>query len=488
MTKKPQRRVGANALSNLTGYAFLTLIALICTPFFIRIIGEARYGILALIWLLFGYFGIFDFGLSRATANSLAKAKDASRTRRAAIFWTALLSNLGLGICGGFLFLLLSKQLLSYYIKIPDALSIEIDHGLPFIALLIPLATMNGVFVAALEASEQFFKLNVLQVIGSTIFQVMPLLAVAFIEPRVDIAIIASVIGRAAAVLLTAIAALQIVGLSHFLRMDQRIAGQLFRYGGWVALVSIIGPLIATIDQFVIGAMIGVQAVAYYSVSYSVAGRANIIPLSLSRALFPRLSQHTREQAKNLTTNALGLLANTTAGMYAAAIFLSRPALEIWIGKEFAANAAPVMEILFLGIWLNGLAYIPFAMTQAQGRPDLVAKISLLEFLPYLATLWLLISAFGLRGAALAWAVRSGIDTVLQYKAAGLSLEGLAKLGGGLALLIAALAIVQIGNVGLLVALCLAMACLGLSMIQMLRHPTLRSYAIGLIRKLRLIA
>lgn len=485
LSKKPPRRVGANALSNLTGYAFLTLIALVCTPLFIRIIGEARYGVLALIWLLFGYFGIFDFGLSRATANRLAKTKDASPAERAKVFWTALLSNLALGVLGALIFFLVSKQLLSYYIKIPDALSSEIDRGLPFIALLIPLATVNGVFAATLEASEQFFKLNVLQVIGSAIFQVLPLAAVILLEPRVDIAIIASAIGRAAAVLLTASAALQIVGFSHALRPDGHIAGQLFRYGGWVAVFSVMAPLIVTIDQFIIGATIGVQAVAYYSVAYSVAGRANIIPLSLSRALFPRLSRHTREQAQTMATNALALLASTTAGMYAAAIFLSRPALEIWIGKDFAANAAPVMEIMFVGIWLNGLAYVPFSMTQAQGRPDLVAKISLLEFLPYLATLLLLISSFGLRGAAVAAALRSGVDAAIQYKAAGLRLEGLGKLAGSLALLLGVLAIVQMNSIGTVMALCFAAAGLALSAFQMMRHPTLRSYAANMIKSTR---
>jgi len=292
-------------------------VAIICTPLYIRIIGEARYGILALVWLLFGYFGLFEFGLSRATSNRLAKAKDASREERAAVFWTALLCNLGLGICGGLVFLLVGKQLMSFYIKVPDALTIEINHGLPWIALLIPLATMNGVFVAALEASERFIKLNILQIIGSTIFQVLPLVAVAMIAPRIDTAIVATVIGRSIAIVMIAVSALWIIGWSHVMRTDRRIAGQLFRYGGWVTIGSIIAPLVVTVDQFVIGAMIGIQTVAYYSVSYSVTGRTVIIPLSLSRALFPRLSQHAPEKARNLTVSAITFLANTTAGLYA---------------------------------------------------------------------------------------------------------------------------------------------------------------------------
>jgi O-antigen/teichoic acid export membrane protein len=488
LSERPKPRAGANAISNLAGYVLITLVTIACTPFYIRYVGNARYGMIALVWLLFSYFGIFDLGISRATTNQLAKLRDGSSAERATFFWTALFSNLALGICGALLFRLISKQLLSYYIKVPDDLVVEIDRALPWAALLIPLTIANSVFVATLEASERFFKLNVLQTIGSATYQLLTLAAVASIAPRIDVAIIAGTIGRLVTILLIAISAVQIIGVSHFARFNGQVAAKLFRYGGWVALAGIIGPFLTSIDQFVIGSMIGAQAVAYYSVSSSAASRANIIPVSLSRALFPRLSQHKLEDAKDLTMTAMAIVANTTAGLYSGAILLASPAFQLWLGEEFGSQAGPLAEILVVGMWFIGIAYFPFVMLQAQGRPDLPTKINLAETIPYFTVLWILITLYGLRGAAIAWAMRAAADTFLQFIVAGFRFGELKRFAGGFLLVIAATVIAQTTSLPVATTLVLAAICLLISAVQILRHPTLRSYAFEFLRKLRFIS
>jgi len=131
LSDTPKTRAGANAISNLVGYVLITLVTIVCTPIYIRYVGNARYGMIALVWLLFSYFNVFDFGISRATTNQLAKSRFGSRAERATFFWTALCSNVTLGSFGAVLFFLISKQVLSFYIKVPDELTAEVDRALP---------------------------------------------------------------------------------------------------------------------------------------------------------------------------------------------------------------------------------------------------------------------------------------------------------------------------------------------------------------------
>jgi O-antigen/teichoic acid export membrane protein len=80
-----------------------------------------------------------------------------------------------------------------------------------------------------------------------------------------------------------------------------------------------------------------------------------------------------------------------------------------------------VAQILFLGAWIAGLAFIAYTFIQSQGRPDLTGKLHFAELIPFLAILWLLITAFGIKGAAAAWTLRSFVDAFLMFWAAGFS-------------------------------------------------------------------
>jgi O-antigen/teichoic acid export membrane protein len=92
--------------------------------------------------------------------------------------------------------------------------------------------------------------------------------------------------------------------------------------------------------------------------------------------------------------------------------------LGLWIGPDYARQGALALRVLAAGVAVNALAHVPYALLQGRGRPDLPAKFQLVELPLHLGLTWLLVRAYGVPGAAIAWSARMALDAALLFGAA----------------------------------------------------------------------
>ena len=166
-------RISRNTAINMVGAILPLLLTLFTIPRYLRLIGDVRFGVLAMVWLLLSYFAIFDMGLGRATSRSIAQLKTADDHERASVFWTALLINSTFGIVGGFVLWVVAREFLGVWLNIPAALRPELFSALPWLAAAVPVATNLSVMVGALEGRERFLAVNSLQVFSAATFQLV---------------------------------------------------------------------------------------------------------------------------------------------------------------------------------------------------------------------------------------------------------------------------------------------------------------------------
>lgn len=416
-----------NTFYNLLGAALPLLLSLATIPFYLELIGAARYGVMAIAWLLLGYFGLFDLGLGRATAQRIAALRNSTVGEIADTFWTALILNLGLGVIGGGLIWPVANYFFANIFKIDDVLRPEVIAAVPLLILAVPVATVSGVLIGALQGKEEFFELNLASTVGTVLFQLLPLATVMLFGVDLSGLLIAAISARIFTLLI-----LFARCWHHIFRNQPAVfviaqAKQLLGFGGWVTVTSFISPIMVTLDRLLIGSISGAQNVTFYTVPYQLAERSTVISGALASAMFPRFASSCEQEKIRLANEGLRAMVAIMTPVIIFGILFIEPFLAWWVTPEFSQQSARVGQLVLLGFWANSLAVIPYAQLQAQGRPDLVAKCHLAEIFPYLALMYFGLNFFGMIGAASAFSFRVFVDFFLLSRLSGvvqLSISG----------------------------------------------------------------
>lgn len=469
---------------NLLGAVLPLGLSLVTIPIYISLIGESRYGVLAVAWLLLGYFGLFDLGLGRATAQRIAALGDALSASRASTFWTALSMNVGLGIMGGLIIWPVAAYFFGHGFTVEEATRPELEAAIPWLILAVPLATLAGVLSGALEGRAKFLELNIISVSSSVLTQILPLTVAWLYGPDLAWLLPTVIFARLLTLALLFLRCRVHVFESHPPAFSRVQAQGLLQFGGWITVSSFVGPMMVILDRFVIGAALGAKAVTYYTVPFQLAERSAMLPNALTSALFPRLAAANQAEARRLATTAIRSIAAAVTPLMLIGIVLVEPFLEWWLDPEFASRAGLTARILLLGFWVNALARVPYAVLHAAGKPDVVAKCHLVELVPYFLSLYLGLHFFGLPGAATAFGLRALADCALLMWRSGTLSISIERLSTPAMLLVAGLGVAQLqpaSSAWVAAALCL----LSLSVVWTRRNapPEVRDYFVRVFRK-----
>ncbi|HEU5067970.1 MAG TPA: oligosaccharide flippase family protein [Sphingomicrobium sp.] len=405
--------IARNTAYNLIGSAIPLAASLITVPIYLRVIGLERYGLLAICWVVLGYMEVFEFGLGTATAQRLAALKDSGDEIRSEIVWGSLTISVILGTVGALLLVALAPAVLHVGMGDRSAFAQEIAQSVIWLSLLVPLTTCYSALSGALQGREEFLRLNLISGSGGALLAVLPLLAAIFIGPQLPVLIVALILVRLIGVASAFIVCRNAVPLGPPKFPSLELLKPLLNFGGWVTGESLVAPILLSAEKLALGWLKTAAAVSLYMIPFNILSRLLMLPQSLAAALIPRLASATSERADQTSRDALRNLDLVTTPLALLAIVTLKPFLIVWIGPTLAAACAPVGILLITGFWFNSCSHVPYARLIGGGRPDLVVKLTLAQFAPYLALLYFAIEHGGVIGAAAAWTLRSIAELLL---------------------------------------------------------------------------
>ncbi len=446
------RKLARSAVWNFSGMAAPLLVGLLTIPLLIDSFGKERFGMLAIIWMGVGYFSLFDMGLGRALTKLVAERRSGDQQRElGALIWSALFLIFGLGVVGAGVVVLGAEPLVKQVFNLDAEMADEAVLALRILAAGLPVVVATSALIGLLEAYQRFGTIAIVRVPLGMLAYVAPLATVQF-TPSLAWATAALLAARLMALVAYAVAAAAACPqLKHAQWPDKAHVRPLVQFGGWLTVTNIVGPLMVYFDRFLIGALLSLVAVAYYVTPYDVLSRLELVPSTVLSVMFPAITlafAADRQRLVRLYVQADQTLFFLMLPIISCFFLFGPEGLQYWVGEDFRNVATPVVHWLSLGWLVNTQARMPYITLQSAGRPDLTAKIHLLELAPYALVLWLLTQRFGIAGAAAAWFLRVLVDAIALNLTArsqirelagavrnNLTLLGIALMGFGLAVL-----------------------------------------------------
>lgn len=411
-----------NTIWNLIGQGAPLFVALFAIPVLIRGLGTARFGVLTLAWMVVGYFSLFDLGLGRALTKLVAEKLGAGKESEVpALIWTALALMALLGVAGIAVAAGLCPWMVHRLLKIPAGLQAETLNAFYLLAVSIPIIISTAGLRGVLVAYQRFDMVNAVRIPLGMFTFLGPLAVLPFSNSLFPV-VAALVAVRLLAWGVHFLLCLRVVpALRYNMRVERAMVRPLLSFGSWMTVSNIVGPLMVYFDRFLIGAMLSITAVAYYATPYEVVTKLWLIPGALVGVLFPAFATtlvEDRGRTVRLFGRGINYIILALFPLALMIVTLAHEGLNLWLGSEFAQQSALVLQWLTVGVFINSLAQIPFALVQGAGRPDITAKLHLAELPFYFLALWWMINVYGIKGVAIAWTARVTVDTVALFAVA----------------------------------------------------------------------
>ncbi|OAI56621.1 hypothetical protein AYO50_02555, partial [Acidobacteria bacterium SCGC AG-212-P17] len=368
------RLLARNTVWNLLGQLLPMVVGVVAIPPLVRSLGIDRFGVLSLAWIVIGYFSLFDLGMGRAltklVADKIGSNEEASIPPLA---WTSLFLMLALGVIGCLIMLGIAPWLVYRALKVPPALQLETLRSFQLLAASIPLVTVTSGMRGILEAQQRFRILNFIRVPTSIYSFAGPLFVLPFSHSLLPV-IVVLMVGRLLGALAHLLACFNAMpALRHNMGMRRSVVAPLIKFGGWMTVSNVIGPLMVYADRFLIGGLLSVSAVTYYTTPFDLVGRLSFIPVGVTGVLFPAFATSlasNSERAALLSARGVKYIFLAMFPIILITVTFAPNGLGLWLGSVFALHSQSVLRWLATGFFINALASVPFALLQGAGRPS----------------------------------------------------------------------------------------------------------------------
>lgn len=393
-----------NAFSNLLGAVIPALVALGTVPLVVKGLGDASYGVYSLVTAIVGYFAVIDINVTAGSVKYIAEFnahRDQERIDETVFFGLSVYALLGL--VGGLGLFFGAHFFVTRVFSVPHALEHEALATLKLAALGFFLGQLQSYLQSVPQSLMRYDIASRIEMVFGTC---VPLLTVAVLMLGYGLfeVILLRVITSAinCAVLWRCIR--HLLPALRYRRPGATIRRELLGFSAYSFLSRFASLSYAYADKLIIGALVGVTGLAYFTVASTLANRILSLTYRLSGVFFPAASalaaRGELERLKQLYLKASRYVVFINASVLVLVAVFSYQILYYWMNPQFARAGQVVLSVMALSQFIDSLTSLPSLVNDGMGHPRLSGTFALARAAFGLLVVYLGVAGWGIEGAA----------------------------------------------------------------------------------------
>lgn len=398
--------IARNALFNFAGGVLPALITLATIPIIVRSLGDAGYGLFTLITAIVGYFALIDINVTAGSVKYIAEY--AAKNNRRGIDQTlsfGLLVYFSIGIVGAATIFFGSTYLVHHVFEIPPSLIDMGEESLRVAAYGFLFTQIQTYFQSVPQSLHRYDMTSRIEMAFGTI---VPLATVGILIAGYGLVEVIQfrVIASAVNCVILWVIIRRLLPDLRIVWPERDIAHGLIEFSAFSFLSRIAALTYSYADKLIIGSVVGLKELAYYTVAATLANRVLGLTFRLSSVLFPSASALSAngetERLQSLYIKASRYVIFINGSILILVGIFAYPILYYWMTPDFARYGAVILAVVAVAQFVDSLTNIPSLINDGLGHPRVSGSFALIRACVGLMAVYGFVLLWGIEGVA--WA------------------------------------------------------------------------------------
>ena len=372
MSDSKQRKTGA--LLSYVSIIVSTLVQLLYTPFLISKLGQGEYGLYSLIASIIGYLTVLDLGFGNAIIVYKSKyraEKKYDEEKKLHGMFKKVFSIIGVIAALIGIILYLNVNNLFGQTMTTTELS-EAKIMMLILSFNLFITFQFSIYSSIISAYEKFTFQKIMSIINTLLkpLLMIPLLFLGY--KSIAMTVVITIVNIIVLLSNYYFCKKKLNINIKFMGFDKKLFKTILGYSIWIFLGVVVDKVNWSVDQFVLGSVVGTVAVSIYSAASTLNTLFINLSTAISGVMLPKMSKMVAKKAsdKELTEEFIkvGRIQYLVVFLMASGLVLfGKEFIIAWVGKEFETSYY-VALILILPLCIPLIQNLGLSIMQAKNK------------------------------------------------------------------------------------------------------------------------